>query len=236
MLTAHQIMAELERMGSAQTKATFLRHGAVEPLFGVKVGDMKTIVKKVKANQSLAMELYRTGNSDAMYLAGLIAEPKKMSKDDLQDWVNSAPWHMVGEYTVPWVAAESPHGWELALLWIDSPEAKIAASGWATLASLVGIVPHERLDLPALGVLIERVVAQLHSSPNRVRYVMNTFLIAVGAGVPALAAKALKAASTIGKVKVDMGNTACKVPDAAPYIEKVIDSGRHGKKRKSARC
>jgi hypothetical protein len=39
-----------------------------------------------------------------------------------------------------------------------------------------------------------------------------------------------------GLVEVDMGNTACKVPFAPDYIQKVKDRGTIGKKRKSARC
>jgi len=35
-----------------------------------------------------------------MYLAGLIADDAKMTKKDLQKWVENATWGMVGEYTV----------------------------------------------------------------------------------------------------------------------------------------
>ena len=38
------------------------------------------------------------------------------------------------------------------------------------------------------------------------------------------------------KVDVDMGGTACKVPYAPDYIDKVVGMGRLGVKRKSARC
>jgi hypothetical protein len=33
-----------------------------------------------------------------------------------------------------------------------------------------------------------------------------------------------------------MGETACNVPDAKSYIEKIESMGRIGKKRKMARC
>jgi hypothetical protein len=33
-----------------------------------------------------------------------------------------------------------------------------------------------------------------------------------------------------------MGDTACQVPMASDYIQKVIDKGQTGKKRKTARC
>jgi len=51
-----------------------------------------------------------------------------------------------------------------------------------------------------------------------------------------LTATALETAKKVGKVSVDMGDTACKVPAAADYIKKVQDKGAIGKKRKSAKC
>jgi len=65
---------------------------------------------------------------------------------------------------------------------------------------------------------------------------MNGFVIAVGSWVKALTAEAQITGHAISKIKVDMGNTACKVPFAPDYIQKVIDRGTPGKKKKMARC
>jgi hypothetical protein len=65
---------------------------------------------------------------------------------------------------------------------------------------------------------------------------MNGFVISTGSYVKALTDKAIRIGENIGKVNVDMGGTACKVPLATQYIQKVIDRGSLGKKRKMARC
>jgi hypothetical protein len=65
---------------------------------------------------------------------------------------------------------------------------------------------------------------------------MNGFVIAAGSYVTSLTDKANEVAASIGKVSVDMGGTACKVPLANAYIKKMEDKGYIGKKRKSARC
>ena len=46
----------------------------------------------------------------------------------------------------------------------------------------------------------------------------------------------MRTATKIGKVSVDKGDTACKVPFAPEYIEKARKRGTIGKKRKSAKC
>ena len=83
---------------------------------------------------------------------------------------------------------------------------------------------------------MNRVGSSIHDAPNRVRYVMNGFVIAVGSYIKDLTEEAAQIADKIGKVSVEMGGTACKVPLATDYIQKVVDKGRVGKKRKMARC
>jgi 3-methyladenine DNA glycosylase AlkD len=233
---AQEILDELKALGSESIKRMLLKHGAKEPFFGVKVEELKKIQKRIKKDHKLALELYDTGVSDAMYLAGLIADDAKMTKKDLQRWAKEAYWYMLSEYTVPWVASESKYGRELALKWIESKNENIAATGWATLSSLVSIKDDAELDLPELKGLVDRVQKTIHQQPNRVRYVMNAFVIAVGSHVSALTDHAVKAAKGIGNVSVDMGGTACKVPSALEYIDKVQKKGAIGKKRKTAKC
>jgi len=235
-MTCDEVMAELKQLGDAGIKKTWLRHGAQEPIYGVRIGDMKPIVKRARNDNALALALYDTGNGDAMYLAGLIVDPKKMSKANIQKWLKGANWNMLCNFTVPWVAAESPFGWELAAEWIDSPKEGVAACGWSVYSGLVALVPDDELDLKLLEKLIERAKAKIAAAPNCVRYQMNGFLISVGGYVAPLTAKAKAAAKAIGKVEVDMGDTDCKVPDAVSYIAKMEAAGKPGTKRKTVRC
>ena len=54
-MTLDQVMSELAAKGSEATKKLLLKHGAKEPFFGVKVGDLKPIHKKLKGDQTLAL-------------------------------------------------------------------------------------------------------------------------------------------------------------------------------------
>src|SRR5476651_1457792 len=141
MSTANEIMAELQSLGNENIKKVLLKHGVKEPFFGVKVEDLKPIQKRIKMDYQLAKDLYATGNADAMYLAGLIADDKKMTKADLQAWTEQALSQNISECTVPWVAAEGNYGFEMAMEWINSKEEHIAASGWSTLSNLVALKP-----------------------------------------------------------------------------------------------
>ncbi|MBL4649052.1 MAG: DNA alkylation repair protein [Aureispira sp.] len=235
-MTQKEVLEELEAFGDERTKNTFLKHGAKEPLFGVKVGDLKKILKKTKKNHALSLELYATGNTDAMYLAGLMADEKQITAAHLDDWVRKAYWYYLSEFTVPWLAAETDYGFELAKKWIESKEEGIASAGWATFSNIASIRPDEALDIEAYSQLLDQVAKEIEQAQNRVRYAMNSFVIAVGSYIPVLTKKAQEIATKIGKITVEMGGSSCKVPLASDYIQKVVDKERIGKKRKQARC
>lgn len=235
-MTTAEIMTELQARGDEKIKNIFLKHGIREPMFGVKIEYLKDIQKKVKKNQRLALELYATGNADAMYLAGLIAEDEKFSREELQTWVVQALSHNISEYIVPWVTAGNAQGYQLALGWINDNREHVTAAGWATLAAWVALKPDAQLDLPALKELLNRVVQTIHTAGNRVRYTMNNFMICTGVYVAALHKEAIEAARKAGVVTVDMNGTACKVPDAIAAIAKVEARGGLGKKKKTVKC
>lgn len=235
-MTLEDIMKQLEAFGDANTKKTLMRHGAKEPFFGVKVGDLKKILKKTKKNHELSLALFQTGNSDAMYLAGLMADETRITREQLEAWADQAYWYYLSEFAVPWVAAETPFGFELGLKWIGSDQERIASAGWATLGDISGLKEDAELDIKVYSQLLDRVAQEIDGAPNRVRYAMNGFVIATGCYIRELTDKSLEIARKIGKVDVEMGGTACKVPLATDYIRKVTDTGRVGKKRTSARC
>jgi len=235
-MTLSEVLKELESYGDANTKKTLMNHGAREPFFGVKVADLKKILKKTKKNHELSLELYKTGNSDAMYLAGLMADEKKITENDLEAWAKAAYWSYLCDYAVPWVASETPFGFKLGLKWIQSDKENIACAGWGTLSSIASILPDEKLDIAKYSELLDQVAKEIHGERNRVRMNMNRFIIAIGCFIPALTEKAKEIATKVGVVMVDMGGTACKVPSANEYIDKVIAKGSLGKKRKEARC
>lgn len=235
-MTSAEILEKIKSLENKSVKKVLIKHGAKEPFYGVKIEELKKIQKIVKKDYKLALELYDSGISDAMYLAGMIADESKMTKKDIQQWVKNAYWNMLSEYTVAWVASESKFGTELAMEWIDDKAENIASSGWATWADIVSLKPDAELDLALLKKLLLRIEKQIHEQPNRVRYTMNGFVIAVGLYVGALTEMALQVAARIGKVSVNLGDTACKVPAAADYIKKVLAKKEAAKKKKTVRC
>ena len=230
------LVSQLKSLGLDSYRNTMLKHGAQEPIFGVKIEEMKKLMKPYKNDLAFACALFDTGIYDAQYMAGLLADGSKMTEAQLQHWVESANSHGIREYSVAWVTAESPFAVPLALTWIDSDDAEIVAAGWCVLSSYIAVTADAEMDLKLLQKLLKRVESQIHHAPNRVRYCMNGFVIALGSYVSSLSDAAIDVGKANGKLSIDVGETACQVPFAPDYIAKVVQRGSVGKKRKTTKC
>jgi 3-methyladenine DNA glycosylase AlkD len=238
MSDLQSIMDSLKTRGTEQNRKIYVRHGIpAERTFGVSNADLKTIAKAIKGQQALAMDLYATGNMDAMYLAGIVADGAQMTRKQLQAWADgTAGIAMIGEYTVPWVALDHPEAHDLAIKWIGSKKEAIAAAGWCTYAGIVATQADEALNLKEIEELLGTIVKEIGGAKDRVKIAMNAFVIAVGTYVKPLLAKAKATAKQVGSIVVDMGDTDCKIRLATEYIAKVEAAGKVGKKRKTIRC
>jgi hypothetical protein len=235
-MTLAEVMSALAAKGSESTKRLLTKHGAKEPFFGVKVADLKVLQKKLKGDQALALQLYATGNGDAQYLAGLIVDGRQLTAAQLNSWADTAGWNMISANTVPWAASEHPDGVALALKWIDSQRESVAVAGWRTLGALATVIPDDQLPLKQFGALLDRVAKTITAAPDDIRYAMNAFIICCGTYLAPLGEKAIATARHIGRVEVDLGDTACKVPDAESYILKSRRGAPVAPKRKTVRC
>ena len=238
MPTVASIMIELKKKGKEQTRKIYARHG-MDParVLGVSVADLKVIAKTIRGQQALACELFATGIMDAMYLAGMVADGAKLTRAQLNAMAESAAGlQMISEYTIPWLAVDHPDARAVALEWMKSKQGHIASAGWNTYGGLLSIKADEALDLTEIEGLLNAVLKEIGGAPNRVRAAMNLFVISVGAYVKPMLKEAKAAARTLGAVSVDVCDTACKIPLATAYIEKIESMGRVGKKKKTIRC
>ncbi|KAF0241904.1 MAG: hypothetical protein FD180_4194 [Planctomycetota bacterium] len=216
MSLAH-VMSALEKAGSAQTRKTYLRHGAEEPMFGVSFATLKTLYKRIGVDHELALALWDTGNFDARNLAVKLVDPARMSSADLDRWATAPGARMCHGYIAA-IAVEGPHARAKADAWLASKDEWLRCSGWL-LAGTMSMRDEATPDSWFSGRLAE-IEKSIRSAPNEERGAMNQAVIAIGCRNASLRKVATAAAKRIGKVEVDHGDTSCKTPDAAQYIDK----------------
>ncbi|PAE23288.1 DNA alkylation repair protein [Bacillus sp. 7894-2] len=230
------VMQELEALGKERTKKIYISNGAHEPLFGVATGAMKPIAKKIKRNQPLAEELYATGNYDAMYFAGVIADPEAMTEADFDRWMDAAYFYMLSDYVVAVTLAETDIAQDVADKWIESGEELRMSGGWSCYCWLLGNRPDAEFSEEKLSKMLDKVKDTIHDSPERTKSAMNNFVYTMGVSFLPLHEKAVEIAKAMGPVEMKRDKKKITILQASENIQKEVDRGRIGFKRKYVRC
>jgi 3-methyladenine DNA glycosylase AlkD len=229
-------MRELEALGTAHTKKSYLSRGVREPLFGVATGAMKPLKKQIGVDQALADELWDTGNYDAMYLAGMIADVRVMTEADFDRWIEGAYGAMLSDFVVAVTLAESDLAQRVANRWIRSGDENRESAGWACYEWLLGWRPDSYFEPETVRELLELAAATIDESSPRVKRAMNGFIVAVGVSYQPLHEDALKTAEDIGVVEVVSDGKVKLLGSAAGQIRKAAANGKIGFKRRAVRC
>lgn len=235
-MNSNDVMLALQELGTERTKKIYLSNGAKEPVFGVATGAMKPLKRTINKNQALAEELYATGNYDAMYFAGVIADPKAMTEADFDRWIEDAYFYMISDYVVAVTLAESPLAQEIADKWINSGQELKMSAGWSCYCWLLGNQKDENFSTEKLSQMLERVKADIDRAPERTKIAMNNFIYTVGLSYIPLHEVALTTSKEIGPIVLQRDGKKNTILYALESIEKDKAKNRIGFKRKYVRC
>lgn len=230
------VIEELEALGKERMKKMYISNGAHEPLFGVATGAMKPIAKKIKINQPLAEELYATGNYDAMYFAGIIADPKRMTESDFERWIDAAYFYMLSDYVVAVTLAEADIAQDVADKWIASGEELRMSAGWSCYCWLLGNRKDAEFSESKLANMLQLVEKTIAASPERTKSSMMNFIYTVGISYLPLHEMAVETAKAVGTVEIKREKKKSSFVNAYENIQKEVDRGKLGFKRKYVRC
>lgn len=236
-MTMQYVLDELAKLGNERLKKRYTGYGAHEPLYGVATGAMKPLYRQIKKDQALAEQLYATGNYDAMYFAGMIADPKAMGEADFDRWMETAYFPMLYDFVVAVTLAEADCAQTVADRWLQSGDERHVSAAWSCYEWLLGWRPDGDFDTAKIQTLLERAVATIAIQPEHLREVMNRFITAVGVSYLPLHEEALKAAETIGaRLAADGVKGMETLPSAVDAILKMKEKGKLGFKRRAVRC
>lgn len=230
------VMEELEALGKERMKKMYISNGAHEPLFGVATGAMKPIARKIKINQPLAEELYATGNYDAMYFAGIIADPNGMTEADYERWMDGAYYYMLSDAVVSVTLAEADIAQNVADKWIASGEELRMSGGWSCYCWLLGNRKDDEFSASKLAGMLQLVEKTIADSPGRAKSSMMNFIYTMGISYLPLHEMAVETAKAVGTVEIKREKKKSSFVNAYENIQKEIERGRLGFKRKYVRC
>ncbi|HZQ06033.1 MAG TPA: DNA alkylation repair protein [Anaerolineae bacterium] len=227
-MDTQEILHELEKMGTAQNRKIYARHGVVDEMFGVSYANLGALKKKIKIDHALALELWNSGIHDARVLATMVADPQQMKGKTLDAWVKELNDSATTDAFAK-LASQTALARKKAAQWTQSKQEYVSRAGWTILALLATNDP----TLPAtfFQPYLEQIAETIHARQNWTKEAMNNALIAIGTRDENLEHEALDIAARVGKVEVDHGLTFCKTPDAAHYIARTIEKRGYAMQR-----
>jgi 3-methyladenine DNA glycosylase AlkD len=218
-MSLEEVMQALQAAGTEQNRKIYARHGVTNELYGVSYADFGKLKKKIKVDHALALALWATGVHDARILAAMVADPAQADEAMLDEWAADLGNYVITDAFADYVF-QTPLARQKMEAWIHSDDEWTGQAGWRLVAKFAMQDP--TLPDAYFEALVAQIEAEIHTRKNRVRDAMNSALIAIGIRNALLQAEAIEAAGKIGKVVVDHGQTGCKTPDAAAYIQKTV--------------
>ncbi len=173
--------------------------------------------KKIKMDHNLALELWKTKNSDARILATKIVDINAIDQDLINKWIEDISYYaLLDEFSYKIVAKSNFI--DDYIEWTNSEDEWKGRAGW-------NIVIHKALYQKELNddyfyPFLTEIEKNIKKAKNRKKQAMNNALISIGMKSKNLEEKAIALAEKLGKIEVDHGETSCKTPFAKDYIIK----------------
>jgi len=218
-MTVDEILAQLESLGDDARRAHNARAGAPDDQFGVKLGDVRAIARKLGTDHELGLRLWETGNVEAQLLASLVIKPKSLSAAELDALTRSASYAQVADWLNANVVAEHPEKESLRRKWMKAKDRWAARAGWNLTAGLVNKGAADGLDLPGL---LDRIEEEMPKAPPEVQWTMNNSLAAIGIHHPELRDRAVAIGERIGLYRDWPTSKGCTPPYVPVWVDAMV--------------
>jgi 3-methyladenine DNA glycosylase AlkD len=217
-VTLKETLEQLEALGNARVRAQNAKSGAGDNQFGVCLGDIRVLAKRIRTDHLLALSLWESGNVDAQFLATLLIQPKKLSADEMERMVRSVTFVRVADWLNAYVVRQHPDKETLRQKWMAADDRWAARAGWGLTAERVAKSP-DGLALPAL---LDRIESELAGADPEVQWTMNMTLAEIGIHVSKHRKRAIAIGETIGLYRDWPVSKGCTPPFAPIWINFMV--------------
>lgn len=217
-MTTAKVLKELKALGDDKRRAFNAKNGVNDDQFGVPMGDIRSVAKKLKSDHALGLELWKTGNFEARLVAALIMKPKNLSASELDAMVRDADTMQLAEWLSSYIVKEHPEKENLRLRWMTDKHPCAARFGWSLTAERVNKSP-DGLDLPGL---LDRIESDMANAHPHAQWTMNATLAVIGIHHPKFRKRALAIGEKLGVYRDYPCSKGCTSPFAPIWINEMV--------------
>lgn len=218
-MTLKETLKELENYSDKKVLARNIKNGAGDNQFGVKLGDIRKLAKKIKIDHKLALALWKSKNIDARLLAILVIEPKTLSTEEVDEMVKTINFDQVADWFNSYIVKNHSKKEELREKWMLSDDPMSARAGWNLTAQRIAKAP-EGLDLTAI---LDRIEAEMGKTASAAQWTMNFALAEIGIHFPEHRKRALAIGEKLGIYRDYPVSKGCTSPFAPIWIKAMVE-------------
>ncbi len=215
------VIARFQEVRSEQTATILARRNPAVLAWGVKFGDLNTIVKPYKKDpvrSSLAHELWETRILEARSLALMLIDPATLTEPEIDRWVDDADFPYIAD-GVAGVAYRTPFASAKTEAWTQRSEEFVRRAGFCLVYNAAADPKNATPDA-VFATYLGQIEREIHASANWAREMMNMVPIAIGKRNERLYPLALAAARAFGAVDVFHGDkTNCTIWDPVAALQ-----------------
>lgn len=217
-MTLQETLVLLKDKGDEKMHAQNIKRGAGSNQYGVKMGDIRAIAKKIKSNHPLALELWETGNVDARLLSVLLMKPVELSVEQLEILVPSETYTWVADWLQSYIIKDHPEHEAMRVKWLTSTNPMLLRSAWSLTAGRIARNP-EGIDIPSI---LDRIEREMPTAAPEVQWTMNIALAYTGIHHPEHRARALALGESMGIYRDYPVSKGCTSPFAPIWINEMV--------------
>ena len=136
-MTTREVLAWLKKKGTRRTVLGMARYGIVaKRAFGVPMGTLLSLRKKVGMDHDLAIALWASGWYEARLLASLVGDPARVTRRQMNSWAASFENWADCDTACFNLFDRTPFAWERARQWVKSPREFVKRGGFVLMACL----------------------------------------------------------------------------------------------------
>lgn len=231
------IIEELQELSVEKNILALQKSGCELQAYGVKVGDLKKLVRKYKINRNneLAIELFNSKIYDAMLLACLIVDLKTVDVEVLVDWYQSNDYLPLVESRIGYLCAEHPQAESLLAIFKNDPSDKGQTYYYVTVNGLLTMDPNYNIEV--IDEIVNQAPRTLAGTNLHAKGQLIFLTSTIGSQIP-----------TYSQAMIDLYNeyeqqllaefkpANIRLVPAAQYIESAIRKQMLAVTRKTCRC
>ncbi len=136
-MTVEQVIALLQQHANPQAVLGMARVGiSSDQTLGVSIPTLRSIAKDIGRNHPLAQELWRSGMHEARILASMIADPRLISPEHMEEWVNDFDSWDVCDQVCGNLFDKTPYAYHKAVEWSHREQEFVRRAGFVLMAEL----------------------------------------------------------------------------------------------------